>query len=63
MFFILKLVFILNLRCCCGKLIGDYDGIDYVWNFLVVSNNENEEWFVEKYIIKSFIDIFGIINF
>lgn len=63
MFSILKLVFISNLRCCCGKLIGDHDGIDYAWNFSAASNNENEEWSVEKHTTKSPTDTFGTINF
>uniref|UniRef100_A0A8C4LIJ1 non-specific serine/threonine protein kinase n=1 Tax=Equus asinus asinus TaxID=83772 RepID=A0A8C4LIJ1_EQUAS len=51
------------IRCCCGKLIGDHDGIDYAWNFSAASNNENEEWSVEKHTTKSPTDTFGTINF
>ncbi|XP_077004556.1 transient receptor potential cation channel subfamily M member 6 [Tamandua tetradactyla] len=51
------------IRCYCGRLIGDHDGIDYPWTTSAAKGNENEQWSVEKHTTKSPTDTFGTINF
>ncbi|XP_032722537.1 transient receptor potential cation channel subfamily M member 6 isoform X6 [Lontra canadensis] len=51
------------IRCYCGRLIGDHQGIDYSWAVSAANGNENEQWSVEKHTTKSPTDTFGTINF
>ncbi|XP_023377711.1 transient receptor potential cation channel subfamily M member 6 isoform X1 [Pteropus vampyrus] len=51
------------IRCSCGRLIGDHDGIDYAWTISAANGEENEQWSVEKHTSKSPTDTFGTINF
>ncbi|XP_006892067.1 PREDICTED: transient receptor potential cation channel subfamily M member 6 [Elephantulus edwardii] len=50
------------IRCFCGRLIGDHHGIDYPWT-VATSDENNEQWSVEKHTTKSPTDTFGTINF
>ncbi|XP_037653461.1 transient receptor potential cation channel subfamily M member 6 [Choloepus didactylus] len=51
------------IRCYCGRLIGDHQGLDYPWTVSAARGNENEQWSVEKHTTKSPTDTFGTINF
>lgn len=48
-------------RCCCGRLIGDHPGIDYVCQ--AAEERENEEWSIQQHTKTSPTDAFGMINF
>ena len=63
MFSILQLVFIPNLRCYCGRLIGDHHGADFTRTVSAAGGDENEQWSVEKHTTRSPTDAFGTINF
>ncbi|XP_066474154.1 transient receptor potential cation channel subfamily M member 6 [Tiliqua scincoides] len=49
------------IRCCCGRLIGDHPGIDYVCQS--AERRENEEWSIQQHTKTSPTDAFGTINF
>ncbi|XP_058513350.1 transient receptor potential cation channel subfamily M member 6 isoform X1 [Ochotona princeps] len=51
------------IRCYCGRLVGDHQGIDDVWTLSAADGNDNEPWSVEKHTTKSSTDTFGTINF
>ncbi|XP_049752146.1 transient receptor potential cation channel subfamily M member 6 isoform X1 [Elephas maximus indicus] len=51
------------VRCYCGRLIGDHNGVDYSWTISAANNDENEQWSVEKHTTKSPTDTFGTIKF
>ncbi|XP_058029129.1 transient receptor potential cation channel subfamily M member 6 [Ahaetulla prasina] len=52
------------IRCCCGRLIGDHQGIGYGYPvFQSEKEKYNVEWSVEKDTKISPTDAFGTINF
>ncbi|XP_073908166.1 transient receptor potential cation channel subfamily M member 6 isoform X7 [Castor canadensis] len=51
------------VRCYCGRLIQEHNGIDYAWTLSAAQGNENEPWSIEKHTVKSPTDTFGTINF
>uniref|UniRef100_A0A8C3KWQ0 non-specific serine/threonine protein kinase n=1 Tax=Chrysolophus pictus TaxID=9089 RepID=A0A8C3KWQ0_CHRPC len=55
--------FIFNVRCCCGRLIGDHPGVDCSWPVCQTALQRDEEWSVQKHTKTSPTDAFGTINF
>ncbi|KAM9207060.1 transient receptor potential cation channel subfamily M member 6 [Dugong dugon] len=51
------------VRCYCGRMIGEHNGVDYPWSVSAAKSDENEQWSVEKHTTKSPTDSFGTINF
>uniref|UniRef100_A0A8C5KNX4 non-specific serine/threonine protein kinase n=1 Tax=Jaculus jaculus TaxID=51337 RepID=A0A8C5KNX4_JACJA len=51
------------VRCYCGRLSQDHDGIGYAWALSAAEGNGNEQWSVEKDTVESPTDAFGTINF
>lgn len=55
--------FIFNVRCCCGRLIGDHPGVHGSWPVCQTALQRDEEWSVQKHTKTSPTDAFGTINF
>uniref|UniRef100_A0A8C9FZR1 Transient receptor potential cation channel subfamily M member 6 n=1 Tax=Pavo cristatus TaxID=9049 RepID=A0A8C9FZR1_PAVCR len=55
--------FIFNVRCCCGRLIGDHPGVDCSWPVCQNALQRDEEWSVQKHTKTSPTDAFGTISF
>lgn len=51
------------VRCYCGRLIQEHQGLDHAWSLSATDGNGNEQWSVEKHTVKSPTDTFGTINF
>lgn len=53
-----------NLRCCCGRLIGDHPGVDCSWPvYQAAPQTDGGEWSVKKHTKMSPTDAFGTISF
>ncbi|XP_032297316.1 transient receptor potential cation channel subfamily M member 6 isoform X1 [Coturnix japonica] len=51
------------IRCCCGRLIGDHQGVDCSWPVCQTALQRDEKWSVQKHTKTSPTDAFGTINF
>ncbi|NWY45030.1 TRPM6 protein, partial [Sylvia atricapilla] len=55
---------IFNVRCCCGRLIGEHPGIECSWPvYQAGSQGDGGEWSVQNHTKMSPTDAFGTINF
>lgn len=52
-----------NVRCCCGRLIGDHPGLKCSWPVYQPALQRDEEWSVQKHTKMSPTDAFGTIKF
>uniref|UniRef100_H0YR92 non-specific serine/threonine protein kinase n=1 Tax=Taeniopygia guttata TaxID=59729 RepID=H0YR92_TAEGU len=52
------------IRCCCGRLIGEHQGLECSWPvYQPGSQSDGGEWSVQKHTEMSPTDAFGTINF